>query len=778
MTSVVRRFRLSHLVALILLIGSSEQSLAQDADLTEQDYARAEQFLPWNFVKLVANTSVDPNWVGEGDRFWYRRQTPDGHEFILVDARRNRWEHAFDHVKLAAALSAATGQAYEAEQLPFVRFEIVDDGRGIDFDIGGERWSCDVEAYRCDAGSKPPQPQGHELLSPDGRWVTFVRDHNLYVRELDGADELRLTSDGMPYYDYGTRPEARQAPVTDRRFGIPQLPAARWSPDSKKLATHRTDQRGVAEQVLIQAAPPEADTPVVYRYRSPNPGDSIVPRGELMIYDVERGTTVRVDWPPVLAMFFSPFDLDQIWWSDDSQRLFIIAEERGWKAVRLLEVDVGSGTTRQILEERSPTFVELTVDYGSVPNVRLLGDGSEIIWFSERDGWGHLYLYNGETGALKRQITQGEWVVRQILRIDEAHGDLYFTASGREPGRDPYYRHLYRINLDGSGLELLTPEDADHDVRLSPNGQYFVDTYSRIDTTPVSVLRRTSDGRVMRTLEEADLTKLFETGWTWPERFVVKARDGVTDLYGAIFRPTNFDPSRKYPIIDDYYPGAQRHHVPKAFGPTLGGPQASAELGFIVVTLDGMGTAHRSKRFHDVSYRNFGDATLPDHITGLRQLAERYPHLDLDRVGIQGTSAGGYGSVRAMLAHPDFFKVAVSASGNAAMQSVIAIWAEKWQGYPIGDYYDESDNRKLAGNLKGKLLIAWGELDDTVPPYQTRQLIDALVSANKDFDLLVLPNRNHGAAGDPYFIRKRWDYFVQHLMGAKPPREYEIKMSR
>ncbi len=635
-----------------------------------------------------------------------------------------------------------------------------------------------LENYQCRTVPKPPRILGHGRLSPDGREIAFPREHNLYVRSRDGTEEIQLTDDGEPYYDYGTRPEARQAPITDRRFKIRRPLPGLWSPDSKKLVTQRTDQRGVAEQVLIQAPPDGSGAPVVFTYRAPNPGDSIVPRAELVIFDIERRSMVRVDWEPLLSMFWTPFDFTQIWWSDDSERLYVVAEDRGWKSVTLFEVDASSGETRVIIEERSPTFVELTVDYGAngTPNIRFIGDGAEIIWFSERDGWGHLYLYDGRTGALENRITSGEWVVRQILRVDETERQIYFTAGGREPGRDPYYRHLYRINFDGTELVLLTPEDADHDVRFSPSGTYVVDTYSRVDVEPRSVLRRVSDGRVVRELEKADLSELFDTGWNWPERFTVKARDGVTDLYGVIFRPTNFDPSRSYPIIDDYYPGAQRQRVPKTFGLALGGSQASAELGFVVVTLDGMGTALRSKAFHDASYKNFGDATLPDHITGLQQLAGLYPYLDLNRVGIHGASAGGYGSIRAILAHPDFFKVAVSFSGNAAMESVIAIWAEKWQGYPVGDYYAESDNRALAANLKGKLLIGWGDLDDTVPPYQTRQIIDALIKENKDFDLLVLPNRNHGAGGDPYAIRKRWDYFVQHLLGAEPPQEYRIEV--
>jgi dipeptidyl aminopeptidase/acylaminoacyl peptidase len=773
-TSRTWRLGLTSLTALLssLLLGSAA---AQQRQLTAADYARAERLLPRSFAQLVRNESVDARWIGGTDRFWYRRELERGFQYVLVDAAANRAGAAFDHAALAAALGQASGKPRDSSALVIDDLQPSADG-SVAVTVAGEPWLCGAGRGCRRATGGPAPVRADELASPDGQWLAYVRDHDLYLRGRGAGEEIRLTTDGETDHDYGTRPDAGQSPVTDRRLGVKHPPVAVWSPDSRRLVTHRLDQRGVAEQILTQAVADQGDLAVFHRFRSPNPGDSIVPTGKLLIVDVATRSVIPVDLEPLLAMYFTAFDFGQIWWSSDSERIYVMAESRGWKAVRLFEVDARTGKARMILEETSPTYYEPALEWGAgrLENVRTLMGGAELIWFSERDGWGHLYLYDAKSGTLENQITKGPWVVRTLLRVDEAKRQLYFTAAGREPRRDPYYRHLYRINFDGTGLVLLTPEDADHDVRISPSGRYFVDAYSRADTIPVTVVR-SIDGKLVRPIETADVSALLATGWRWPERFTVKARDGTTDLYGLIFRPSNFDSTRRYPVIDDYYPGGQRIQTQKRLTAALGSSSATAELGFVVVTLDGMGTALRSKPFHDVSYQNFADATLPDHLTGLRQLAAAHPFLDLDRVGIQGSSAGGYGSVRAILAYPDFYRVAVSSSGNTTPRNALAIWVEKWFGYPVGSYYDEQDNRKLVGNLKGKLLLACGDLDDTVPDYQSRQLIDALIKANKDFDLLVVPNQNHGITGNPYFIRRRWDYFVRHLLGAEPPDEYRLK---
>ena len=432
---------------------------------------------------------------------------------------------------------------------------------------------------------------------------------------------------------------------------------------------------------------------------------------------------------------------------------------------------------RDVLEEKVATFFES--GNGRV-NWRYLPASNEVIWFSERDNWGQLYLYDLQSGKLKNPITRGDGNVTQLLRVDEKARMLYFLAVGREQGRDPYFSHLYRIGFDGANLQLLTPEDATHDVTLSNSGKYFVDSFSKPDEPPVTVLRD-SNGKLLMTLEKADISRLLAIGWHPPTPIVVKARDGQTDLYGLMYKPSTLDPSKKYPIVNHIYPGPQTGSVGgRTFSPARGDAQALAELGFIVVEIDGMGTPWRSKKFHDAYFGDMGDNTLPDQVTGMKQLAKKYPWIDIDRAGIYGHSGGGYAAADAMFRYPDFFKVGISESGNHDNREYEDDWAEKWQGLLKTNAdgttnYDSQANQNVAKNLKGHLLLAHGTLDNNVPPYNTLLVVDALVKANKDFDLLLLPNQRHGY-GDAsnYMTRRRWDYFVRHLLGAEPPKEYRI----
>ncbi|HEY8291960.1 MAG TPA: DPP IV N-terminal domain-containing protein, partial [Thermomicrobiales bacterium] len=548
--------------------------------------------------------------------------------------------------------------------------------------------------------------------------------------------------------------------------------------------TYRLDERKVRDMYLLQSVPTDGSThPTLHPYRYPLVGDAHVPRAHLLVVDAASGSVTPLETEPLATMTrATPFEQRNVWWSNDSTRVFAISQRRGHRSVALQVADAATGTSGTILEEAGPSHVYPHHVPMANTNVHEVGNGEAVTWFSQRSGWGHLALYEVATGTLKAQLTSGAWTVRDTLRVDAENDQLYFTAGGREEGRDPYYRHLYHCTLDGADLTLLTPEDADHSVTFSPSGAYFVDTYSRVDLPPVSVLRK-ADGTLVMKFEEADISALTEMGWRFPERFSVKARDGVTDLYGCLFRPTNYDPARQYPVLDSIYPGPQTIHTPKAFGGGEGGgrnfwqDQALAELGFIVVTIDGMGTPYRSKAFVDVAYgTNFGEAGgLEDHLTGLKQLAARDPSLDLDRVGIYGHSGGGFASAHALLRFPDFYKVAVSSAGNHNQMGYLAGWGERYIGMPEGDNYAGQINASLAHNLKGKLLLVHGELDDNVHPSLTMQLVDALIAANKDFDLLIIPFTNHGffdlrwglAAADrfislshPYFVRKRWDYFV------------------
>lgn len=784
--------------------------------LARKYYQCAEQFLPWNCRKLVFNREIRPYWIGDTDRFWYRSKTHEGKTFFAVDAATGRRELAFDHEKLAAALSSATDEAVKANDLPFNYFEFTDDGDAIRFETRDKLHTYHLGNGNLEAADKL-EASASELVSPDGRWAAFVRDHNLLVRDLSAGSEIALTEDGVMHYAYAKSPDSNTYAVTLRLMlkGRPPLPVAVWSPDSRKLLTLRLDERRVKELQLLQSVPPDgAARPALHEYRYAMPGDEHVPLAELVVIDIETRERVAAQHAPLFSTYTSPVEAQLAWWSEDATRVYFVATERAEDACRLCEMDAMTGAVREILEERNDTFIDLNLAMGSRPNVRVIGGGNEIIWFSERDGWAHLYLHDGETGALKKQITSGAFAVRDIVFVDEAARRVFFTACGREQGRDPYYRHLYRVNLDGSDLQLLTPEDADHQVSappandlalrvqtlmagsdsrpftaFSPSGRYFVDTYSRVDWAPVSVLR-SSDGELVCTLEESDVGPLLERGWRWPEPFSVKARDGETDIHGAIFLPSILDRERKYPVIDSIYPGPQSIRTPKNSFAADPGPfdaycqaQALAELGFVVVTIDGMGTPFRSKAFHDASYGKLDEAGgLDDHIAGLRQLAERRPYMDLDRVGIFGHSGGGFASTRAILAYPGFYKVAVSSAGNHDQRGYTATWGERYLGLPsdagdCGDGYSEQINARLAKNLEGKLLLACGDMDDNVHPALTLQVADALIKANKDFDLLVLPNRNHAfARGDGYFARRLWDYFVRHLMGAEPPSGYEIQV--
>ena len=789
----VRRADLNFLAGMLAAAVLAAAPLAAQSSLTRDDYARAERFLPWNFNKLVFKTRVIPHYIGKTERFWYKNETREGVEFILIDPLLNTRQPAFDQERLAASLSTASGKACESLKLPFEAFEFINEGKAIQFDVGTIRWVCDLQTYVLAKSDAPKPGDGGEVLSPDGRWAAFIKDHNLYVRLTAGGAEIPLTTDGQPYYDYGTETGQTTSAVTVRLSGMKQPPVLLWSPDSKRILTHRLDERKVEPLYLLQTVPPQGfGRPLLHEYRYAMVGDKNLPLAEMMIIDVEGKKIIPFKNKPFPLSFSSLLMMKQAWWNQDSRSAAILEEERGIRALRLWSVDAASGETRLLVEEKNSTFIEPHLAIGWQPNIRILGNGAEVVWFSERDGWGHLYLYDGKSGALKNQITKGPWVVRDIIRVDETNRRIYFTAGGREKGRDPYYQHLYKAALDGSSIQLLTPEDADHALWLppssiteefkstfSPAGRYFVDTYSRIDMAPISVLRDT-EGGLVRDLEKADVDLLLAAGWKYPERFSVKARDGITDLYGVIYKPGNFDPAKKYPVIDGIYPGPQSIRTPKSFGGLyVSMDSCLAELGFITIAIDGLVTPFRSKAFHDFVFGKLEEAGgLEDHITGLRQLAASRPYMDLGRVGIWGHSGGGYASTHAILAYPDFYKVAVSSAGSHDSRVYLTTWGERYQGFLTADNYKAQANASLAANLKGKLLLVHGDMDDNVHPALTMQVVDALIKANKDFDLLILPNRNHGFYLEPYFIRRMWDYFVRNLLGAEPPQGYEIKPGR
>jgi dipeptidyl aminopeptidase/acylaminoacyl peptidase len=737
--------------------------------LTADDYARAEQFMSYNTTPLVFGTAVRPSWLS-GDRFWYRNSIPDGAEFVLVDPARRTRARAFDHERLAAALSRAADTAYGAFGLPFTQIEFSTDGRSIAFDARGRRWSCDVQGAQCTGGpGRADEARRNAVVSPDGRRAAFVRDDNLWVRNLTSGAEKQLTTDGARDFGYATN---------NAGWVKSDMPVVVWSPDSRKIATFQHDGRAAGEMYLVET---RVGHPVLQQWKYPLPGDSAIFTIHRVIIDVDAGTVVRLRMPPdqhrssLCDHIVCGGRWVDVEWSPDATQLFFLSTSRDHKQERLRVADAATGAVRDIMEETVETFFES--GNGAV-NWRALPASNEILWFSQRDDWGHLYLYDLTTGQLKHQITRGAWNVLQVLRIDERTRTIYFTGAGREPG-DPYFRKLYSVRMDGSRLTLLTPEDANHDVTWSPSARFFVDSYSRPDVPPVTVLRDLS-GRTVLTLERADISRLLATGWTPPMPFSVKARDGQTDLYGLMYRPTAFDSTRKYPIINHHYPGPQSGSVGSRSFSAARDNRALAELGFVVIQLDGMGTPMRSKSFHAAYYGNMGDNGLPDQIAGMKQLAERHSWIDIERAGIYGHSGGGFSSADAILRYPEFFKVAVSQAGNHDNRNYEDDWAEKWQGLleRLSDSttnYDNQANQLLARNLRGKLLIAHGTMDDNVPYYSTLLVVNELIRHNKDFDFILFPNRRHGFGNEPYMVRRRWDYFVTHLMGAEPPREYQMR---
>jgi dipeptidyl-peptidase-4 len=736
--------------------------------ITADDYSRAEQFLGYNTNRLVLHLAAQPTWVGD-DRFWYRTTTENGTEFFQVEAATGARTPAFDQAKIAAALSSAARSNYSAYRLPFNQFEFSTDRKAISFNAGGSRWTCDVEGARCDSKQRPQGPPF--VTSPDGKRAAFIRNYNLWVRDTASGKETQLTKDGVKEYGY----------ATDNAGWIHSDNAILlWSPDSKKIATFQQDERGTGEMYLVSTA---VGHPKLEAWKYPLPGDSKIFMIERVVIDVDRARVVRLQMPPdphrssVCDDVECNGPFEDVEWSADGRQLAFLSTSRDHKEAHLRVADTETGKVRDVLEEKLATYYESGND---AHNWRFLPASNEVIWFSERDNWGQLYLYDLQTGRLKNQITSGEGNVAQLLRVDEKNRLLYFRGVGKEKGRDPYFLHFYRIGFDGKNLTLLTPEDATHVVAPSPSGKYLVDSYSKPDVAPTTVLRD-SDGKLIATLERTDISRLIAAGWKPPEPIVVKGRDGTTDLYGLLYKPTNLNPSAKYPIINHIYPGPQTGSVgPRNFLSARGDSQALAELGFVVVEIDGMGTPWRSKKFHDAYFGDMGDNTLPDQVAAMKELAGRYSWIDLDRAGIWGHSGGGYATAGAMLHYPDFFKVGISESGNHDNRNYEDDWAEKWQGLlvkkPDGTTnYDSQANQNFAKNLKGKLLLTHGTMDDNVPPSSTMVLVDELIKANKDFDLLLLPNRRHGYAAEPYMIRRRWDYFVRNLLGAEPPQGYELK---
>jgi dienelactone hydrolase/Tol biopolymer transport system component len=766
------------LIACLFLISTYAQQ-----KITEKDYQRAESFLNYNTQKYIDHTFSFPNWLPD-DRFWYRTLTPQGSEFILVDPGKKTRTVAFDAQKLAAAISSATGKQVTASILPFQSFNYTDDNKSIIFRANGQTWKASLQNYtlvkdtaarmnnvRSQVGFRR-RGGGNEVLSPDGTKAAFIKDWNLWMRDVKTGKETELTTDGVKDFGYATD-----------NAGWKHSDAAilRWSPDSKKIATFKQDQRLVGDMYLVTT---NVGHPKLEAWKYPLPGDEHIAMITRVIINVDNPKVITLNVPPdphratLSDDISSSGTFDDVDWSEDGNWLAFVSTSRDHKNEKFRIANANTGEVREVFEENVPTQYES--GWGTI-NWKFLPKTNEVIWFSERDNWGHLYLYDAATGKLKNQITKGDFVVSEMLKVDEKNRLIYFYAFGLEK-ENPYFEQLYKISFDGKGMTLLTPGDGYHSVIFSPSGKYIVDTYSKPDVPPVTVVRDLT-GKQLVEVEKTDVSRLKATGWKPPIPISVKAHDGITNIYGLLYTPTNIDPSKKYPIIDYIYPGPQGGSMGGnwGFNASRGDHQSLAELGFVVLVLEGTSNPLRSKSFHDMYYPNMSENTLPDQVTGIRQLSQRYSYIDTNRVGIWGHSGGGFATAAAMFRYPDFFKVGISESGNHDNRNYEDDWGERYIGLlkknaDGTDTYTAQANEVYAKNLKGKLLLAHGLMDDNVPPSNTLLVIDALEKANKDYDLIVFPNSPHGYGPfSNYMMRRRWDYFVKNLLGAEPPKEYLLQ---
>ena len=691
---------------------------------TKDDYDRATTVGKWTAGK-VTSAKVSPNWTPDGTRFWYQNAKK---EFVLVDAVKG------------------TREVVSEDKLPKDAKPVPPKQKGF----GGRDETAEVEDEDVAfvRAMQPPPRRGGE--SPDGKWTAFVKDNNVWLRDTKANQEAQLSKDGKADDGYGR---------------------LNWSPDSKRLIAIKTKAGGERKVTLVESSPRDQLQPLTSTYFYLKPGDPI-PLPKPHLFDVETKKEIAVSD----ELFPNPWSVGNEHWSADGKRYYFTYNQRGHGVMRLLAIDTDSGKVTAVVNEECKTFF----DYTNKLHLTYLDETNEALWMSERDGWNHLYLIDLKTGKASR-VTRGEWVVRRVDRVDVKAREVWFWAMGVHADQDPYHVHLCRAKLDGTGFTALTGGDGTHmtfdqnrrpvlNVEFSPDRKFLIATYSRVDLPPVAELRRTSDGTKVCDLEKADAGALLKTGWRYPERFVSKGRDGKTDIHGYIVRPSNFDPKKKYPVVEHIYAGPHDHHVRKSFSPAPY-EQRMAELGFIVVRIDGMGTNWRSKAFHDVCWKNLGDSGFPDRIAWIKAAAAKHTELDLSKgVGIFGGSAGGQSSTRALLAFGDFYTVAVSDCGCHDNRMDKSWWNEMWMSWPVGPHYAEQSNVTQAKNLKGKLMLVVGELDRNVDPASTMQVADALIKADKDFDLLVVPGGGHGAGEQPYGNRRRMDFFVRHLMGVEPRR--------
>jgi dipeptidyl-peptidase 4 len=746
------------LLLILLFLVFSTNSLAQ---ITEETYQRAAFFLTGNLEKHVYHLEVIPIWIEGSKGFIHSTNTKNGKRFFNTTSGTIETKEAFDHGVLAKLIQEKTLETIDQTNLPIERVSVVN-GNVITFFWRNQNWTWNKDTNSLNAMPTTDRNE-MESFSPDRRWKAFSRNYNLFIKNLTTGEETQLSLDGRKDFEY-----ASFWGWSDMIYGEngvrPDHFMVNWSPDSKKIFTQIVDLRIAEKMYLLDWSKDEKFRPELLSYYRGSPGDTTVVKYIPVIFDLEKKTEKKL--PELTSPHFIGINLR---WSDDSKKLSGFHILRGYKEYHLLEIDAENFETRKILSETSPTHVNRDNIFRRLKN-------GQFILSSEKSGWNQLYLFDWDSGKEINPITSGEYVVNKLTYFDEASGVVYFEASGKESGRNPYYNHLYRVNLDGTDLQLLTPENAFHEIYISPDGKLAVDNYSTINQPTQSILIDLKTGKHLHKISQADISDLKSRGYKSPVPFTALAKDKKTEIHGVYFLPTTFSPKKKYPIIDYTYTGPHTSTTPKTFkAGLLGHQQPMAELGFVVVTVDGMGGFGRSKAFSDASYRNLGDGTT-DHVLAITQLASKERFIDISKVGIFGHSAGGYDAGRAMLLHPDFYKVGVASAGDHDFRMEKAWWPEMYMGYPVGDYYHEQSNITNAANLKGHLLLAHGGIDENVNPSATFKLAENLIKAGKDFDLFIWPSRNHSFGRPPgdYFTKKRWDYFIEHLMGEKPIRHLQI----
>jgi len=741
-------------VAVLVLAGTSAGIAQQRRVVTTADYDRAAKMLAPSLTGLVVGDTVDATWLPDG-RFWYVRTTATGSENIVIDP--------IEKSRDTVATPPAGGQATPGAG-----------GRGGRGAGGGGRGGAGrgvgvALAKTCGPNvtgqTGPPPPS----MSPDGSKALFICDWNLWVRDVATGQERQITTDGAKDFGYAT---------SNAGWATSAAPALSWSPDGKKIATQQQDERKVGDMYLVET-PVNGGHPVLRAWKYPLPGDPDVAMINRVVIDIDTGKITRLQTPPDFhrAMSEDNIDMGEYLWSPDGSKLGYVSTDRFHRNSVAKLADTATGEVRTLFTETEATHVQTRVQW------QILWDTSEVLWYSQRDGTAQMYLYDLKTGQLKNKITSGAGPITRIAKLDPAARTMWYEAVGKEKGQDPYFTHLYRIGLDGTNNVSLTPDNGTHAVQISPDGKYVVDTVSQPDVAPETTLRDGATGAAIMPLEKADISKLLATGWKPPMQIKMMAADGKTEIYGMLFRPTNFDPSRKYPIINNAYPGPQSGSVgSRAFAVARGDKQALAELGFVVVSIDGTGTPNRSKAFTDAYYGAMGrHNTIPDQIAGMKELASKYPWIDIDKAAMWGHSGGGFITADALLRAPynDFFKVGIAESGNHDQRQYEDDWGERYQG-PLVKTADGTDNYAIeatqtqAAGLKGHLLLIHGTMDNNVPPYNTLLVADALIKANKEFDMLLIPNSAHGYAPASYVMRRRWDYFVKYLLDAEGPRDYVI----